>query len=301
MTRHPITLAIHGGAGAAASGRLAPEREAACRSDLAGALRAGHAVLAGGGAALDAVVAAVRVLEDSPLFNAGRGAVFTHDGAHELDAAVMDGASRRAGAVAAVTNVKNPVSAALLVLRHSPYVMLCGAGAERFAAGHGAEIVEPAYFYTDERYAQLERARGGAEEETEYGTVGAVALDEAGNLAAATSTGGLTNKHAGRIGDSPIIGAGTYADNASVAVSTTGVGEAFLRTVAAYDIAALVTYRGLSAHQAAEEVIMRKLPAAGGRGGAIVLDRRGELAMVFNTERMYRGVIRADGNPEVAI
>jgi len=318
MTPHPITLAIHGGAGAAPRGGTRPEQEAARRSDLAAALRAGHAVLAGGGTAVDAVVSAVRVLEDSPLFNAGRGAVFTQAATHELDAAVMDGASGRAGAVATVTNVKNPVSAALLVMRRSPYVLLCGAGAERFAAEHGAQLVEPAYFYTDERYAQLERARRrhrleldhggaaraareGAEEETEYGTVGAVALDEAGDLAAATSTGGLTNKPVGRIGDSPIIGAGTYADNASAAVSATGVGEVFMRTVAAHDIAALVGYRGWTVQRAAEEVILRKVPAGGGRGGAIVLDRGGALAMVFNTERMYRGVIRADGSPEVAV
>lgn len=316
MTRHPVTLAIHGGAGAIA--RDGPAREAVRHADLAAALRAGHAVLAGAGAAVDAVVAAVKALEDSPLFNAGRGAVFTEEGTHELDAAVMDGATGRAGAVAGVTNLKNPVSAALLVMRNSPCVMLCGRGAERFAAEHGAEIADAAYFFTEERYAQFERARkrrrieldhdgaargpeNDAEDGTVYGTVGAVALDRAGNLAAATSTGGLTNKRVGRIGDSPIIGAGTYADNASVAVSATGVGEVFIRAVVAHDIAALVRYRSVSAQQAAEEVILRNIPAAGGRGGAIVLDRNGNLAMVFNTEGMYRGAIRADGNPEVAI
>jgi len=318
MSRYPITLALHGGAGAIARRHLTPDHEAVHHAGLAAALAAGHAVLAEGGAAVDAVVMAVRVLEDSPLFNAGRGAVFTHDGAHELDAAVMDGASGRAGAVAAVTNVKNPVLAALLVMQRSPYVMLCGRGAERFAAEHGVEIVDPAYFSTEERRAQLERARArerveldhdgagraardDADDAAVFGTVGAVALDRSGNLAAATSTGGLTNKRFGRIGDSPVIGAGTYADNASVAVSATGTGEAFLRAVAAHDIAALVKYRGLGVRQAAEAVILKKIPAAGGRGGAIAVDRRGDLAMVFNTGGMYRGAIRGDGVPHTAI
>lgn len=309
----PITVAVHGGAGTVARGRHAGHRAA-----LAAALRAGHALVTGGGSALDAVIAAVTVLEDSPLFNAGRGSVFTTAGTHELDAAVMDGATGRAGSVVAVTRIRNPVAAAALVLRHSPWVMLCGAGGERFAADHGAEMVDASYFSTPLRREQLEHARerqrieldhdgathaqpGDADDGTVYGTVGAVALDAAGNLAAATSTGGLTNKPLGRVGDSPIIGAGTYADNESVAVSATGVGEVFMRTVAAHDIAALVRYRGLSARAAAEEVIVRKISRAGGRGGAIVLDRQGNLAMVFNTEGMYRGVIRADGQPQIDV
>jgi L-asparaginase / beta-aspartyl-peptidase len=312
----PITLAVHGGAGALPAG-LRRGAEAARRADLTAALLAGHEVLAASGTALDAVVAAVRVLEDSPRFNAGRGAVFTRDGTHELDAAVMDGASGKAGAVAAVSRLRNPVAAALLVMRRSPYVLLCGGGAERFAAAQGADVVDAGYFYDAERRAQLDRARtrgrveldhdGGtaprddAPDDGHYGTVGAVALDRAGNLAAATSTGGLTNRHAGRIGDTPVIGAGTYADNASVAVSATGVGEVFLRTVAAHDIAALVRYRALTVQQAAEEVILGKIRAAGGRGGALVLDARGNLAMVFNTAAMYRGVVGVDGVARVGI
>jgi L-asparaginase / beta-aspartyl-peptidase len=313
----PIILAVHGGAGALGRGRQG-RRHAAHRAALATALRAGQALLAGGGSAVDAVIAAVAALEDLPPFNAGHGAVFTAAGTHELDAAVMDGTTGRAGSVAAVTRIRNPVAAAALVMRHSPWVMLCGAGAERFAADHGARMVDPAYFFTRARHEQLERARKGhsieldhdgaaraqprdAGDGTVYGTVGAVALDAAGNLAAATSTGGLTNKPPGRIGDSPVIGAGTYADNASVAVSATGVGEVFMRVVAAHDIAALVRYQGRSARAAAEEVILRKIPSAGGRGGAIVLDRRGNLAMVFNTEGMYRGAIRGNGKPEIDI
>lgn len=309
----PITIAVHGGAGTVARGT-----DAAHRAALAAALRTGHGLLAGGGSALDAVIGAVTVLEDSPLFNAGHGAVFTAAQTHELDAAIMDGASGRAGSVAAVTRVRNPVVAAALVMRRSPWVMLCGEGAEHFAAEHGAQMVDPTYFFTRARHEQLEQARRRrsveldhdgasrgeppeAEDGAVYGTVGAVALDSAGNLAAATSTGGLTNKPQGRIGDSPIIGAGVYAENASVAVSATGVGEVFMRMVAAHDIAALVRYQGLSAREAAEEVIIRKIPRAGGRGGAIVLDRRGNLAMVFNTRGMYRGAIRGAGEPEVDV
>jgi len=315
----PVTpvLAVHGGAGALARGG-GGRRRAAHRAALAAALRAGQALLAGGGSAVDAVIAAVAILEDSAPFNAGRGSVFTAAGTHELDAAVMDGATGRAGSVAGVSRIKNPVLAAALVMRHSPWVMLCGAGAERFAADHGARMVDPPYFSTRSRQQQLKQAQahqrveldhdGAArtrahdeKDRTSYGTVGAVALDAAGNLAAATSTGGLTNKPPGRIGDSPIIGAGTYAENASVAVSTTGVGEVFMRTVAAHDIAALVRYGNRSARKAAEEVILRKLPEAGGRGGAIVLDRRGHLALVFNTEGMYRGAIRGNGKPKVDV
>lgn len=310
-------LAVHGGAGALARGRHG-RGHAAHRAALAAALRAGQALLVGGGAAVDAVITAVAVLEDSAPFNAGHGAVFTAAGTHELDAAVMDGATGYAGSVAGVSRIRNPVVAAGLVMRHSPWVMLYGAGAEHFAADHGAEMVEPVYFSTRARLQQLHHARASQRVEldhdgaaralargegngTVYGTVGAVAIDAAGNLAAATSTGGLTNKPPGRVGDSPIIGAGTYADNASVAVSATGVGEAFMRTVAAHDIAALVRYQERSARKAAEEVILRKLPRAGGRGGAIVLDRRGYLAMVFNTEVMYRGAVRGNGKPKVDI
>jgi len=317
MRRVTPVLAVHGGAGALARGGRGG-RHAAHRAALAAALRAGQALLAGGGSAVDAVIAAVAILEDSAPFNAGRGSVFTAAGTHELDAAVMDGATGHAGSVAGVARIRNPVLAAALVMRESQWVMLCGAGAERFAAEHGARMVEPAYFATRSRLQQLKRAQAHRRVEldhdgaartrarngkkgTSYGTVGAVALDAAGNLAAATSTGGLTNKPPGRVGDSPIIGAGTYAENASVAVSTTGVGEVFMRTVAAHDIAALVRYGSRSARKAAEEVILRKLPEAGGRGGAIVLDRRGHLAMVFNTEGMYRGAVRGNGKPKVEV
>lgn len=313
MSATPITVAVHGGAGTIPRGPSTAHRAA-----LAEALRAGYRALRDGGSAVDAVVAAVSILEDSPHFNAGHGSVFTAAGTHELDAAVMDGATGRAGAVAAVSHVRNPVTAAALVMRRSPWVMLCGAGAEQFAADHGARIVDADYFFTRSRHEQLERARkarsveldhdGTARAErpgdgdgTVYGTCGAVALDAAGNLAAATSTGGLTNKLPGRVGDSPIIGAGTYADNATVAVSATGIGEVFMRVVAAHEIASLVRYAGRNAHEAAEEVILRTVAAAGGRGGAIVLDRSGKLAMVYNTEGMYRGVIRADGKPEVDV
>jgi beta-aspartyl-peptidase (threonine type) len=314
MKRREYVLAVHGGAGDVQRAALDADRETARRAALASALEEGRRVLAAGGSAVAAVVAAVTVLEDSPWFNAGRGAVFTHEGTIELDAAVMDGASGAAGAVAAVTRIKNPVAAALLVMTRSRYVLLCGPGAERFAAAHGAQIVEPAWFATAERRLQLERARERGVLEVDHeggdrrvpgpegesgGTVGAVALDTAGRLAAATSTGGLANKPSGRISDSAVIGAGTYADEA-VAVSTTGVGEAFLRTVAAHELAALVRYRGLPLQQAAEEVVLRRVPAAGGKGGAIALDRSGRVAMVYNTSAMYRGVVRGDGEPEVA-
>jgi len=307
----PITLAVHGGAGAILRGP-----QTAHRAALAEALRAGYGVLENGGDAVAAVVAAVSVLEDSPHFNAGHGSVFTAAGTHQMDAAVMDGATGRAGSVATVSRIRNPVAAAALVMRNSPWVMLCGPGAEQFAAEHGARMVDPDYFFTRSRHEQLERARKarsveldhdgavraeprGDSDGTVYSTCGAVALDAAGNLAAATSTGGLTNKPVGRVGDSPIIGAGTYADNATVAVSATGIGEIYMQVVAAHEIAALVRYTGRSVVDAAEEVILRRIPAAGGRGGAIVLDRSGHLAMVYNTAGMYRGVIRADGKPEV--
>ncbi|HWU51431.1 MAG TPA: isoaspartyl peptidase/L-asparaginase, partial [Tahibacter sp.] len=265
--------------------------------------------LAAGKPALDAVSAAIVVLEDSPQFNAGRGAVFTHDGKNELDAAIMDGATRRAGAIAGVQRVKNPIALARAVMEKSPHVMLTGAGAETFAQSIGMALVDPSYFRIEKRWQQLQKAlkeeqdkKAHTDIETakHFGTVGAVALDAKGHLAAGTSTGGMTNKRWGRVGDSPIIGAGTYA-NASCAVSGTGWGEFYIRAVAAHDICARVEYKGQSVREAAEAVIDKEIPAAGGDGGAIALDRNGHFALPFNTEGMYRGWIGADGVSHVAI
>ena len=295
-------LVIHGGAGTIARGSLTPEREKQYRDALQASLRAGHAVLARGGASLDAVEAAVRILEDNPLFNAGKGAVFTHEGRNELDASIMDGRTKRAGAVAGVSIIRNPISAARAVMERSKHVMMAGRGAELFATRMGLEIVDPSYFWTEHRWKSLQNElQQEMKDEKKFGTVGAVALDRDGNLAAATSTGGMTNKQFGRIGDSPIIGAGTYAENESCAVSGTGHGEFFIRWAVSYDIAALVKYRGMTVQQAGDEVINRKLKAAGGEGGVIILDAKGNFATPFNSEGMYRGWIGADGVPNVAI
>lgn len=311
----PFAIAIHGGSGTITRATLTPEREAAHRAVLTEALEAGRSVLAAGGPSLDAVVAAVKVMEDSPLFNAGRGAVFTNEGANEMDASIMDGKGRRAGAVAGVTVVKNPIEAARAVMDKSRHVLLAGPGADRFAKAQGLAIVDPAWFRTEERWQQLQRAKerdrvpvdhdapkqsGTFADHEKFGTVGAVALDQAGNLAAATSTGGLTNKRFGRVGDSPIVGAGTWAENESVAVSATGTGEMFIRTVAAFDIAALVKYKGLTAQKAADEAL-EKVRAIGGRGGVIVLDRSGNAVFSFTTEGMYRGFARGAEKPEILI
>lgn len=302
----PVAIAVHGGAGTIDRSELSPDREAEFRARLEEAARAGHAVLSGGGGSLDAVQAAVRLLEDSPLFNAGRGAVFNADGAVELDASVMNGATRAAGAVAAVRGIRNPIDLALKVMESSGHVMLIGAGAEQFAAEQGIEQVDAEYFYTDFRWQQLQKARGregaGATPPAErfFSTVGAVALDAAGNLAAGTSTGGMTNKRFGRVGDSPIIGAGTFADNASCAVSGTGHGEYFIRWVVAYDICARVR-AGAPLAQAADAVINDVLVEAGGEGGVIALDAQGNIAMPFNTSGMYRAAIGVDGELFVGI
>jgi len=277
------------------------------------ALRAGHRVLAEGGDALDAVQAAINVLEDSPLFNAGRGAVFTHEGTHELDAAIMDGRTRNAGAVAGVKHVRNPIDLARLVMERSPHVMLAGEGAEAFAKEQGGiTFVDQDYFYTERRWRSLQRALGrpgggeqagasyddgGARGEPawKFGTVGAVALDRHGNLAAGTSTGGMTNKRFGRIGDAPIIGAGTFADNQSCAVSATGHGEFFIRWTVAADICARVRYQGATLSDAADAVINGVLREVGGDGGVIAMDRHGNVAMPFNTTGMGRGYMGPDG------
>jgi beta-aspartyl-peptidase (threonine type) len=304
-------LVIHGGAGTILKENMTPELEEAYRQALSAALDSGFAVLQAGGPSLDAVEAAILVMENSPLFNAGKGAVLTHDGRHELDAAVMDGATRQCGAVAGITVVKNPIRAARAVMERSPHVLMAGKGAEEFAREQGLELVDNRYFLTEKRLEQLRKAQepatpgrgdaGWEERFRKFGTVGAVALDRKGNLAAGTSTGGMTNKRYGRIGDSPLIGAGTYADNATCAVSCTGHGEYFIRAMAAYDIAARMAYRGESVEKAANRVILKEIPALGGSGGAIALDRKGRFAMPFSTPGMYRAVIWEDGSREILI
>jgi L-asparaginase / beta-aspartyl-peptidase len=304
-------IAIHGGAGAIARASMSADRERQYIAALATVIEAGQAILAAGGSALDAVTEAVHLLEECPLFNAGIGAVFTRDATHELDACVMEGHTLKAGAVAGVSHLRNPVLAARLVLEKSPHVLLIGDGAEAFAHQHGMESVSPDIFSTPERLAQLHQAQqhnavqldhsAPLDERQKMGTVGAVALDRHGNLAAATSTGGMTNKLPGRVGDSPLPGAGCYANNASVAVSCTGTGEVFIRALAAYDIAALMEYAGLSLPQAAERVVMEKIPALGGCGGLIAIDREGNVAMPFNSEGMYRGYGYVGDAPTVGI
>jgi beta-aspartyl-peptidase (threonine type) len=299
-----IMMVIHGGAGTITRASMTAEAEAQYRGALETALRTGHAVLARGGSSVDAVEATIRVMEDNPLFNAGKGSVFTHEGRNELDAAIMEGKNRRAGSVAGVTIIRNPISAARAVMERSPHVMMVGRGAELFATKMGLEIVDPSYFWTERRWKALQqelRKEQTADAEKKHGTVGAVALDRDGNLAAGTSTGGMTNKQFGRVGDAPIIGAGTFADNESCAVSATGHGEFFIRWNVASDIAALMKYRGVTVQQAADEVINRKLKAVRGEGGVIALDGRGNYATTFNSEGMYRGWIGADGVPHVAI
>lgn len=301
-------LVIHGGAGVIKRD-MTPAKERAVRAAMAQALTDGYSKLRAGQGAMDAVTAALTVLEDDPNFNAGKGAVFTHDGRNELDAAIMDGHTLRAGAVAGVRRVKNPILLARAVMEQSPFVMLSGSGAEQFAQSIGMALVDPSYFRTDMRWQQLQRARKDdaakrphSDQETakHFGTVGAVALDAQGHLAAGTSTGGMTDKRWGRIGDSPIIGAGTYA-NAGCAVSATGWGEFYIRTVAAHAICMKVTQMRVPLKRAAAEVINQEIPSMGGNGGAIALDAEGNISIPFNTDGMYRGWIGADGVPHVAI
>ncbi|MEE3652183.1 MULTISPECIES: isoaspartyl peptidase/L-asparaginase family protein [unclassified Brenneria] len=301
-------IVIHGGAGALTRSAMSAEKEQRYLAALADIVASGQQILAQDGSALDAVTEAVRLLEECPLFNAGHGSVFTHNETHELDASIMDGRTLDAGAVSCVSHIRNPVLAARAVLEHSQHVMFTADGAEDFARRHRLAMVEPAFFSTEERRQQLYNAQSGSgkvvldhdgqtqltgadpiDPDRKYGTVGAVALDSAGNLAAATSTGGMTNKQAGRVGDSPIIGAGCYANNQTVAVSCTGTGEIFMRTVAAYDVSALMEYAGLSLPQAAERVVMEKLVRLNGSGGLIAVDRHGNIALPFNSEGMYRG------------
>jgi beta-aspartyl-peptidase (threonine type) len=292
-----VVLAVHGGAGSVPRGSLSAERERGCHEGLTAALRAGQRVLTGGGPSLDAVEAAVRVLEDHPDFNAGRGAAFTADAGHELDASIMNGRDRTAGAVTGVRHVANPISLARLVMERSDHVLLAGAGAEAFALRAGVPYSTQDYFFTQRRWDALLEAkrRAAGAGETGGGTVGAVAVDAAGDVAAATSTGGMTNMLSGRIGDSAVIGAGTYADNATVAVSCTGIGEVFVRGVAAYDIAALMAYTGAPVEAAACTVILEKIPALGATGGAIALDPRGALATPHSMAGIVNGYVTRDG------
>ena len=299
-------LAIHGGAGTLPRTEMGGELERKYRAGLEQALDAGHSVLQAGGTSLDAVTRAVVVLEDNPLFNAGRGAVFTFDGHNELDAAIMDGSTLKAGAVCGVTQIRNPIELARTVMEHSDYVMLSGEGAEEFASSRGFSFVAQSYFYTPERWKQLERIRGGdaglsALTISHVGTVGAVALDSGGRLAAATSTGGMTGKRYHRIGDSPIIGAGTYADDRSCAVSATGHGEIFIRAAVAHDICSRMRFGGRTLNEAVHEVVLEELVALHGEGGVIAIDAQGEIAMEFNSEGMFRASRREGQEPLVAI
>ncbi len=320
-------MVIHGGAGTIRKENMTAEQDKAYRQKLQEALNAGYAVLENGGSSLEAVTTTIQILEYSPLFNAGRGAVFTADGKNELDAAIMDGKTGMAGAVAGISSVKSPILAAQAVMLHSPHVFMVGDGAEQFAKEQGLEMVDPSYFYDERRHEQLKRIQerekneskeqgavlpGGTPrgsyqgkdfyfEDHKFGTVGAVALDKNGNLAAGTSTGGMTNKRYGRVGDVPVIGAGTYADNTTCAVSATGHGEYFIRNVVAYDISALMKYKNLSLEEAAREVVMNKLVKKGGEGGIIAIDQEGNMTMPFNSEGMFRGFIKEKGKAEVFI
>lgn len=304
-----FVLVIHGGAGTITKEKLSAEKEKAYKAKMEEALRAGYDILNKGGSSLEAIEAVIKILEDSPLFNAGKGAVLNYDGKTELDASIMDGKTLMAGAVAGVTTIKNPITAAKAVMLKSPHVMMTGKGAEDFAKTQGIETVDPEYFKVDEIYKKWQKLKAKADssgqgsifnvaDSEKFGTVGAVALDKNGNLAAGTSTGGMMLKKFGRVGDSPIIGAGTYADNNTCAVSCTGHGEYFIRYAAAHDVSALMAYKNYSVKKAAEEVIA-KIDAAGGKGGLITLDKNGNFSMPFSTEGMFRGYIKADGSFEV--
>lgn len=302
-----LALALHGGAGTISRATMSVEREAAYRDALQQALLRGWLVLNDGGAALDAVEATVRVLEDVPLFNAGRGSVFTHNELHEMDAAIMSGKDLQAGAVAVVTGIKNPITLARRVMEKTPHILMCGSGAEEFAREVGCEFAPPEYFFTEFRYNQLLEARREDDVRLDhspvkkFGTVGAVARDAQGHLAAATSTGGMTNKRFGRIGDTAMIGAGTYADDRTCAVSCTGHGEFFIRTVAAYDVACLMKYKGLTLNEASEQVVGRTLRQMGGEGGLVAVDYDGNVALPFNSEGMYRAWVTSGSEAQVAI
>lgn len=306
-----FTLAIHGGAGTILPEDMTPSLEQAYRNGLRAALEKGFYILEKGGSSLDAVKAAVVVLEDDELFNAGKGSVFTNEGSHEMDASIMEGKSLTAGAVGAVKNIRNPIELATQVMLHSGHVFLGGEGAVEFARKRGIAIEPDDYFFSQFRYDQWQLIKNsdtfqldhtkGPGREKKFGTVGAVACDQFGNLAAATSTGGMTNKKFGRMGDTPVIGSGTYANNATCAISCTGNGEIFLRAVAAYDVSALMEYKGYSLQQAMEEVINKKLLSMEGEGGMIGVDAMGHGALIFNSAGMYRGIKSSDGTNEIDI
>jgi L-asparaginase / beta-aspartyl-peptidase len=313
METKKIGLAVHGGAGTIERSKMTPEKEREYRAGLERALKAGYEILKRGGSSLDATEAAVRVLEDDPHFNAGRGSVFTSAGINEMDASIMDGKTLKAGAVGSVQHIKNPITLARLVMEKSPHVMLDRAGAEAFAKTNGMELVEQKYFFTQERWdalrkmkaAEKQRASGSGKsfiitDQDRHGTVGAVALDKDGNLAAATSTGGTTNKMPGRIGDTPVIGAGTYANNKTCAVSCTGDGEYFIRAAAAHEVSTLMQYRGMSLQEAAQTAL-DAVKELGGTGGLIAIDKNGEIALPFNTNGMYRGYADPSGKFVVEI
>ena len=311
---NPVAIVIHGGAGRIDRDALTPERERLYHATLEQSLRAGHTILKRGGSALDAVEAAIVIMEDAPVFNAGKGAVFTAEGKNELDASIMDGRALQAGAVGGVTTVKNPIRAARAVMEKSPHVLFTNRGAEKFASDNGLEMVDPKYFFTERRWKQIlkwrkqqetkakPQATAEPDRHTDYfGTVGCVALDTAGNIAAGTSTGGMTGKRFGRIGDSPIIGAGTYADNRTAGISCTGHGEYFIRHAVAHDISARMAYKQESLAKAAADVVQTVLKQAGGSGGIIGLDAKGNIVMEFNTPAMTRGAIDQDGNLKTAL
>ena len=303
--RPAYALAIHGGAGAMSRDLMTPEMEKAYRAGLEAALAKGESILKDGGSAMDAVEASIHILEDNPLFNAGKGAVFTHEETVELDASFMDGQTGNAGAVAGVKSIRHPISAARLVMDSSVHVMMAGQGADKFASGYGLEVVDNTYFHTERRLKQVQAKKAGDEAKAKqlkkYGTVGCVALDKQGNLAAGTSTGGMTNKRYGRVGDAPIIGAGTYANNKTCAVSCTGHGEYFIRNVVAYDVSALMEYGAKTLQQAGDYIIHDKLVKQDASGGLISLDKDGNIHMPFNSAGMFRGFVKSDGSQGVAI
>lgn len=309
MTMKNYSIVIHGGAGTLLKEHMTAAKEQAYTAALDEAITLGTIILENNGTAIDAVTAAVRSLEDSPLFNAGKGSVFTANGTHEMDASIMDGSNRSAGAVSLVTGIKNPVALARLVMEQSEHVFLAGDGAMEFAKSQALEILPPDYFYDQLRYEQWQEIKGSdrfqldhsVKKDSKFGTVGAVALDQHGNLAAATSTGGMTNKKWGRVGDSPMIGAGTYANNATCAVSCTGSGEYFIRGVVAYEVSALMEFKGLSLQEATQEVVQKRLLEIGGDGGLIAVDALGNISLEFNTAGMYRAQAKANTPKTIAI
>ncbi|SRX52525.1 isoaspartyl peptidase/L-asparaginase family protein [Aequorivita sp. CIP111184] len=314
-TEKNFGIVIHGGAGTILKENMSDSLESAYREKLKEAISAGYKILENGGTSLDAVTHTINIMEDSPLFNSGKGAVFTHEGRNELDASIMDGKTMNAGAIAGVRHIKNPIDLARDVMQNSEHVMLYGEGAEEFAKGLGYKMMDTSYFYTKNRYESLQKVLAKEKVQNEkkvsfedpfiknskFGTVGCAALDKHGNLAAGTSTGGMTNKRWNRIGDAPIIGAGTYANNATCAVSSTGWGEYFIRAVVAYDISALMEYKGMTLQEAASEVIQKKVPALGGDGGIVAIDKDGNVAMEFNTSGMYRATMNSKGELTIGI